>query len=432
MEAVMDANRFGAWTRRRFGLAEGSVVAAIVALRHNRAWGAPARWGATHQGRPADARDRGAGAYLAADMRPSHRTPWKKPLVSHRFLRAPALALLAVLLVAGPAFSAIRTGTEDSETLIGTKRTDQITGAGGHDRLIGKAGNDTYFFDDNWGQDRLIETRRGGKDTLDFTAVDSGGVLVLIVREFDKFEVSGPGNSLVLPDDDAGIPYIETVIGGQGDGDALVTGGGPQTLNPGRGRTDILQDYGGYDDGASFDPAIPASNDTYVGFNNNTGRDTIRDWGGTDVVDMRPISSTAVIMTRIDDDGPSGTEESLQIAMQNDPDAIVVINGHYGPFDPFSSSSSMDGHIEKLIFADVTYTDKNPPVVESTGAGQATRDKRTEISASETLSAAGENADEAVEAEANVAPDTHKDRADKGKKARKAKHIKGVKRGGAS
>src|SRR3712207_1929034 len=113
--------------------------------------------------------------------------------MSHCFLRAPALALCAVLLIAGSAFSAIRTGTEDPETLIGTKRNDQITCAGGHDRLIGKAGSDTYFFADNWGQDRLIEKRRGGNDTLDFTAVDSGGVLVLIVREFDKFEVSGPG-----------------------------------------------------------------------------------------------------------------------------------------------------------------------------------------------------------------------------------------------
>ena len=52
---------------------------------------------------------------------------------------------------------------------------------------------------------------------------------------------------------------------------------------------DLLNDFGGYDDGTGSDPAIPASNDTYAGFNSNTGTDTIRDWGGTDVVDYARI-----------------------------------------------------------------------------------------------------------------------------------------------
>jgi hypothetical protein len=108
---------------------------------------------------------------------------------------------------------------------------------------------------------------------------------------------------------------------------------------------------------------IPASNDTYVGFNpnSNTGTDTIRDWGGTDVVDLRPMSSSSVTITRINADGENGTNESLEIAWNSDTNIKVVIAGYYGPYDPQSSFSSMDGHIEKLIFADVTYTDKNPP-----------------------------------------------------------------------
>jgi len=358
----MDAKHFDAWTRRRFGLGAGSAVAALVAF-HNQARGALARAGATRRRLPAHALNDAARARLAPGMGLAHRTPWKVSLMSQRSYLAPALALSAILLIAGPTFSKVVDGTDDSETLIGTKRNDQITGGRGHDRLIGKAGNDTYFFDDNWDQDRLIEKRRQGTDTLDFSAVDSGGVLVFIVRAFDKFEVSGPGNSLVLPDDDAGIPYIETVIGGQGDGDNLTTGEGPNTLNPGGGAADILQDYGGYDDGPGFDPTIPASNDTYEGFNpsSNTGTDTIRDWGGTDVVDLRPMSSSSVTMTRINADGENGTKESLEIAWNLNLNIKVVIAGHYGPYDPYSSFSGMDGHIEKLIFADVTYTDKNPP-----------------------------------------------------------------------
>jgi hypothetical protein len=340
--------------------------------------------------------------------------------MSHRFLRAPALALFAVLLIAGPAFSKVLGGTDGPDILIGTKRSDQINGKGDPDVLKGKGGNDTYIFENGWGQDTaLIETRRGGKDTLDFSAVDGGFVGVIIVREFDKFEVFSESNDLIGRDPEAGIPYIETIIGGQGEGDAITTGGGPQTLNPGGGGTDILQDLGGYDDGAGSEPAIPASNDSYMGFSSNTGTDTIRDHGGTDVVDLRPTSSSSVTMARIDSDGENGTEESLQIAWNFDPGRKVVINGQYGPFDPLSSLQGMDGHIEKLIFADVTYTDKNPPEIEGALSTEATRDKRTETPASESLSAAEGNGDEEIEAGPDVAANTHQAKADKRKKGKR-------------
>jgi hypothetical protein len=337
--------------------------------------------------------------------------------MSHRFFRAPAVALFVVLLIAGPAFSKVVDGTDGPDILIGSKRADQINGKGDPDVLKGRGGNDTYIFEDNWSQDTaLIEGRRGGKDTVDFSAVTTF-VGVVIIRESDQFDISSGNNDRVGFDPQAGIPYIETVIGGQGEGDALSTGGGPNTLNPGGGGTDILVDLGGYDDGFGF--AIPPSNDTYVGFGNNIGRDTIRDWGGTDVVDLRPTSSTSVTMTKRDDDGTNGTKESLEITWNSNSNRQVVINGHYGPFDPLSSDSSMDGHIEKLIFADVTYTDKKPPLSpEATGA------RRTEMAASETLTAAEEIGGEEIGAEADVAPDTHRDRADKGKMARNAKHAK--------
>jgi hypothetical protein len=417
----MNAKHFDAWTRHRFGLAAGNS-AALLGLRHNQAWGEPARCEATHQRCHADALDHVAGAHLIPDMRPSPCTPWKKPLMSHRLVRVPALALLAVLLVAGPAFSKVLVGDDGPNILIGTKRADQINGKGDPDVLKGKAGNDTYIFEDGWGQDTaLIEGRRGGKDTLDFSAVTTF-VGVVIVREFDQFDISSGNNDRVGRDAEAGIPYIETVIGGTGEGDALVTGGGPNTLNPGGGGTDILEDHGGYDGGRGSNVVIPASNDTYLGFSNNTGTDTIRDWGGNDVVDLRPASSLSVTMTAKDLDG-SGMAESLEIAWISIPNRKVVINGHYGPYDPFSSDSGMDGHIEKLIFDDVTYTDKNPPTVEGLVSPESTRDKRTEMPASEMLTAEG-NGDEAVEAEADFAPDTHKDRANKGKKSRKAMHAK--------
>jgi hypothetical protein len=341
--------------------------------------------------------------------------------MSHRFLRAPALALLAVLLIAGPAFSKVLVGTDGPDILIGTKRADQINGKGDPDVLKGKGGNDTYIFENGWGQDTaLIETRRGGKDTLDFSAV-TGWVGVVIVREFDTFDISSESNDRIGRDPEAGIPYIETVIGGKGEGDAITTGGGSQTLNPGGGGTDILEDHGGYDDGPGNALSIPVSNDIYMGFNFNTGADTIRDWGGKDVVDMRPFSSTDVVMTAINNDGDvDGTEESLRIAMKSNSNIKIEIIGHFGPHDVYSSPLGLHGHIEKLIFADVTYTDKNPPPnIESTLSAKATRGKRTETPASETLSPVGGTAGEVVEAGPEVAADTHQDKADKRKKGKR-------------
>jgi hypothetical protein len=300
-------------------------------------------------------------------MCPIPSTSGKESLMRRLSLFAPALALTSALLLAlaSPALAKVLVGTDGPDVLIGTKRSDQITGKGDPDILKGRAGNDTYFFDDGWGQDTaLIEKRDRGKDTLDFSDVDGGFVGVVIVREFDRFDISSESNDRIGRDPEAGIPFIETVIGGQGNGDGILTGGGPNTLKPGGGALDILQDVGGYDDGTGPDPAIPASNDTYVGFNGNTGTDIIKDWGGTDVVDMRPFSSSSVTMKAIDDDGSNGTEESLEITWNFDTNVKVLIRGHFGPYDPDSSQTSMDGHIEKIIFADVTYTDKNPPPVD--------------------------------------------------------------------
>src|SRR5215210_6119399 len=124
----MDTKHFDHRTRRHFGLA-GSALTALVAF-HNKDRVALAHAGATHQGCPADAHDRVASEQLTPEMRPSHPTPWKESLMSRRFFRAPALALFAVLLVAGPAFSKVVDGTDGPDILVGTKRADQINGKG--------------------------------------------------------------------------------------------------------------------------------------------------------------------------------------------------------------------------------------------------------------------------------------------------------------
>ncbi len=62
-------------------------------------------------------------------------------------------------------------GEAGDDTLQGGKGDDLLDGGAGDDLLRGGAGDDTYRFAGGWGQDRVFESRGGGRDTLDFSAV---------------------------------------------------------------------------------------------------------------------------------------------------------------------------------------------------------------------------------------------------------------------
>jgi hypothetical protein len=278
-------------------------------------------------------------------------------------LLAPCFALLAALLLAGPALAAFRIGTDDNETLVGTTENDQIIGKGGTDTLKGKAGNDRYFFADGFGTDTLIETTTGGTDTVNFHAVTGGGVTVELVPEWVSVNPnlnagSGPGGQVRFGYSVNGTTvesFVENAIGGQGDFDVIQGGGRKNILQPGGGTADFFYDRGGWNDGAEGFPEVPASNDIYKGFTSNTGSDVIRDWGGTkDVLDMRPFSIEDVYVDAIDFDG-SGTEESLQIVTSLTTQVVVV--GQFGDNNDLQAITNFHGRIETIIFADETITD---------------------------------------------------------------------------
>jgi len=282
--------------------------------------------------------------------------------------------------VASPALSALRLGTKNAETLTGTARNDHLTGAEGNDLLQGLAGNDTYFFADNWGTDELVEKPGEGTDTLNFRGVRTGGIVVHLVPEWDPFFVSmdadGPGGAIDFSTA-AGQATIEKVIGGQGDGDVIETGSGPHTLQPGGGAGDDLYDDGGYNDGPGGLPELPASNDIFKGFGDNTGTDVVIDFGGTrDVLDMRPFSTNDVYISRRDFDS-NGTEESLQIV--TGPTSQVIVVGHFGEFLQHTSKLGQQGRIEKLIFADATFTSANGLVAATVSSARATSGKQATL-----------------------------------------------------
>jgi hypothetical protein len=285
-------------------------------------------------------------------------------------LFAPTLAFLAALLVAGPALSALRGGTNGVDNLIGTTSNDQLTGLGDADILKGLAGNDLYYFADNWSKrasdgavlfDTLVETSGQGSDTVSFRGVTTGGVTVRLEREWAAtfgHKATGPGGDVRFSYSNVGTvaqSFVEKAIGGQGNFDWVSGGAGPNTIQPGGGTSDRLRDFGGWKAGAEGLPGIPVSNDIFKGLADTSGTITVMDWGGTgDTLDLRPFSTENVYIAPIDQDGSPTSLESLQIV--TGPSTQVIVYGHFGDYFGATNLNGHKGRIENLIFADTTIT----------------------------------------------------------------------------
>jgi Ca2+-binding RTX toxin-like protein len=75
------------------------------------------------------------------------------------------IALLSCLALGTAALAVDRTGSAQSERIVGTNGDDQLDGAGGDDNLIGKGGRDVLI--GGGGEDRL--TGDGGRDSFNMT-----------------------------------------------------------------------------------------------------------------------------------------------------------------------------------------------------------------------------------------------------------------------
>jgi hypothetical protein len=274
-----------------------------------------------------------------------------------------ALAVLALLVVAGPAPGAVRTGTAGNDTLVGTNRNDQITGDAGDDTLKGLAGDDVYHFADGWGADTLEEKRAyrvggekqpGGVDTLSFRGV-TAGVAAHLVPEWrgvnPAFSAAlGLGGGRV----DLGGSRLENVVGSPG-GDEIFGGVGPNRLATGGGRGDGIGDLGGWDDGAGDLPELPPSDDAFVGVAANTGTVHVLDWGGAaDVLDLRPLRRTEVFLNRVDCGDGDAAKECLQVVTGAGGTGQVLVYGHFGAYNDYPTAFGQEGRVEELRFVDGT------------------------------------------------------------------------------
>ena len=163
---------------------------------------------------------------------------------------APTLALITALLFAGSALW--RCGSARTAVRRSSAQTEMIssTAKGGDDILNGKAGNDLYYFADAWGSDSLVETAKGGIDTVNFHHVVTGPVAINLVPEWTSLGSNFNGvvslsSSRVqfsyTLNGKAVESFVENAIGSQGvdrktgSGDLIVGGGGKNILQPGGG-----------------------------------------------------------------------------------------------------------------------------------------------------------------------------------------------------
>ena len=310
--------------------------------------------------------------------------PWRRGV-----LMAPTLALMAALLVAGPALSALRIGTAGNDTLVGTNSADQFTGRAGNDLMRGLAGNDIYYFDDGFGNDTIEELatykvggkkKPGGVDTLSFAKFNNGPTFIWLISQWQQLfynrVVCGNGCGVTL-----GASVIENVTAGSypGESDQIYAGAEKNTLQPGGGTQDVMYDYGGFKPvGSDSRVALPASDDTYKGFAGHGGTVWITDFGGAgDVLDLRPFAAGDVYIDAVNADpttpppGGSGgntTEESLQIVTGGTNQ--VIVHGHFSPFFRWSPNNQQ-GQIETLLFTDGTFS-ASAVAAAATGASVST------------------------------------------------------------
>ncbi len=256
-------------------------------------------------------------------------------------------------------------GTGGSDYVKALSGNDWIAGGAADDLTNGGSDNDTYSYKDGWGNDTLSDP--SGVDAANFTGVTvpapDGGIChyleVLLIpdwgavynrAEAGRFDCNAASTPTVLASVSLNSSVVERVRGAAGY-DRLYTGKGSNTLKPGAGGAQ-LTDFGG-DPGDSVRPDLPASNDAYAGF--KSGEHRVLDWAGaSDTLDLRPYSSDDAFFEAVDLDA-SGTEESLKISVERQDGTFldVYVYGHLGALTP-PRLSSVDGRMEKILFADTT------------------------------------------------------------------------------
>ena len=252
-------------------------------------------------------------------------------------------------------------GTAGVDTITGTNAQDRITGGAGSDRLEGASGNDTYFFDQGWGSDRILDRDQavGNVDSIQFGA-DVSRENMRVRRFGDDLYISvrGTDDNITVEKwfwNDSPLYRVEQVRFADGvvwdtatleamsqgateDDDVLIGGPGPNTID-GLGGDDTIYGFDGDDtlfgglhedvlDGGDGNDILDGGfgvdklfgglgNDVYL-FGRLSGIDTVTDVddtpGNTDTIRLTPEVQLSDVILRQNAKGdlvlhyPTGTE----------------------------------------------------------------------------------------------------------------------------
>lgn len=120
-------------------------------------------------------------------------------------------------------------GTPYNDTVIGNDQDNIIIGGQGNDYLEGRGGYNTYIFEEDWGEDTVINS--SGQGSLDFSRL-SEGLIINLENDPDNQDMStiiAVGNGKVT------FSGISRIKAGKGDNEYNISGGHKLDLIGGSG-----------------------------------------------------------------------------------------------------------------------------------------------------------------------------------------------------
>ena len=272
--------------------------------------------------------------------------------------------------VADTLFDMMNTGTNKDETIIGNDKNNTINGKGGDDILEGGLGSDIYEFDDNFGNDTIIETnsQNSDKNGIKFTNLTTIKDLIFTQNGNDLIiNHTNKQNSITVKDfylDENKISFLEFADGfGLSNTDlkdfafmqnnksnlhyaeanepnlnenlksvffmadtgisSNISGGMLNDSLIGSDKSDNI--WGGYGDdiliGRKGDDTLNggAGNDKYI-YSKFDGNDTIQDNGGSDTLVLRGINKNEAIFAQL------GKDLVISFTFNNDK---IIVKNHF-------------------------------------------------------------------------------------------------------
>ena len=181
--------------------------------------------------------------------------------------------------------------------------------------LTGAAGDDTYEFQDDWGNDSVVELADEGEDTLDFSAVTED--LTFTLAADGRVSVTDGTNTI------NDVADVENFIGGSGEN--TLVGPGVDITWYLTGDNEVF--FNGVTFSAITDlTGSAAGDDTFIVWDEVTWSGTIDGGGGgADTLDLTPISDDLIFTIKQDNSVSVKTDPGIWSDLGIIPDEVLSL-----------------------------------------------------------------------------------------------------------